>query len=92
MALATIAPHCGFKAYVRAARVTGNPRGDFIKDARSDAGTPVIRSWDHLEGYLINCGACYEAIEAGRTVWRDFEKWRRRRGVAEVDRDLADLL
>lgn len=67
-----------FKEFVQKARITRTPSGDFIGDARADEELPNARSWGELRSYLNGRGACGEAVEAGRSVWRSFERARRR--------------
>ena len=54
---------------------TDTPEADFTADAANDSCFPdLIRDWDHLEGYLVCRGACWQAIEAARSVWSDYQQ------------------
>jgi hypothetical protein len=64
-----------FQAFIQTARVSNDPRGDFIGDAKSDDELPNATTWDDLESYLRRQRACDEAIAAGREVWEEFERW-----------------
>ncbi len=71
-----------FKEFVAKCRLTDTPRGDFLRDARCGEGLPsTIDSWRQLEDYLASQGACSEADEAARGVWREYAReWGRRDG------------
>src|SRR5215467_11456178 len=65
------------------ARAHRNPKGDFIKDARTDPRLDgrTFNSWDDLEIFLLTARACHEAICAARLVWRDYRSWLRGSGA-----------
>jgi hypothetical protein len=63
----------GFRAWIRSQHVTDSALGDFIADAKTDREMPAVRTWLGLRRYLENCGACEEAIEAGREAWDAWE-------------------
>jgi hypothetical protein len=62
-----------FLEYVKARRVTDNPAGDFVADARTDRRMPDAKSWDHLHTYLVTRGAIPDAIKAAKVVWRGYQ-------------------
>jgi hypothetical protein len=65
-----------FKEYIKTRRVTYNPRGEFIKDARADLDMPDnFACWRELEGYLQRRDACEGAIKAAKIVWRQYRKY-----------------
>jgi hypothetical protein len=51
--------------------------GDFVADFKSDRAASDVESWDQLEFYLMNRGACDEAIVAAKKVWRGYLSFRR---------------
>lgn len=61
-----------FKEYLMTRRITDTPNGDFVGDAKRDRQFPDARSWDQVESYLVNRGAPYAAIEAGKSVWKAY--------------------
>jgi hypothetical protein len=68
-----------FADYITSCRVTDTPRGDFIEDTRVLIRTgklPNLRSWDQLQSLMRSRGACSEAIDEGRKVWRQYESKR----------------
>jgi hypothetical protein len=62
-----------FRDYIKKRRVTDMPAGDFTADAKVDRDLPNVTSWDELEGYLYDRGACDNAIKAARSVWRGYQ-------------------
>jgi hypothetical protein len=54
--------------------ITEDARGDFIGDTLSLKSIPDFKTWDELENYMWNRHACFEAIDAGRLVWRDYQR------------------
>lgn len=73
-----------FKEYVAKRRVTNTPMGDFVGDAKGDAGLQDVRTWPDLETHLHLRGACAGATEAGRAVWRGYCAAQRRAEKANV--------
>jgi hypothetical protein len=71
-----------FNEYIQHARVTDNPAGDFIADARRDPRLPPnITSKKQLQAHLVCCGACYDALATIPEVWQRYRAWlARRRG------------
>jgi len=68
------------KDWLKVAKVTDDPAGDFVKDARSDSQFPEkVTSLERLRGYLRWRGACSEAIEAALPAWRRYQTWLKRR-------------
>lgn len=63
-----------FPKYIGKRRITDTPAGDFVKDARADKELPDVKSWGELKIYLGRKGACLEAIDAARSVWRGYQK------------------
>jgi hypothetical protein len=61
-----------FSEWLKTARITDTPQGDFIDDARSDSHFPNVQTWDQLDNYLLSRGACREAKEAAKLVWRRY--------------------
>ena len=69
----------GFRTWIMTrARVTDNPAGDFIHDARHDPQFPEVRTREQLIGYLRLRGACEDPIQAADPVWRRWRDYRRR--------------
>lgn len=70
-----------FYEYISMARViTDDPSGDFCWDAVEDRDFPVdVSTFEALESYLrtsvLPCGLDPDALEAARTVWREYEAW-----------------
>ena len=65
-----------FKDFIRSARVTNTPRGDFIADAKTliNAGVfPAVEGWADLYGYMNRRGSSAEAIKTARKVWREYK-------------------
>lgn len=63
-----------FKEYLAKCRVTDNPRGDFIKDARRDDRMPDIKSRGELLKYLSGRGAILEARQEAGRLWLEYER------------------
>jgi hypothetical protein len=66
-----------FAEYITSCHVTDTPRGDFIEDARvliRVGKLPDVQRWSQLEWFLLKRGACREAIEEGRKLWRQYER------------------
>jgi hypothetical protein len=56
-----------FRAWLTIARVTNDPEGDFVADARRDPTFPeAVPDIKAMRGYLLRQGACREAL-AGRS-------------------------
>lgn len=66
-----------FRDYIKRRRITDTPMGDFVADFKSDRAASDVESWDQLEFYLMNRGACDEAIVAAKKVWRGYLSFRR---------------
>lgn len=62
-----------FDEYLANRQARDNPQGDFVLDARGDARMADMKSWDQLRTYLFSRGACQEAIDAGKLVWRSYQ-------------------
>ncbi len=69
-----------FRQYVANRRVTRTPPGDFVGDARSDAGLPDATTWVELKAYLHTKGAIPAAVVAAKSVWRGYIASKRRSG------------
>jgi len=70
-----------FGSFLKSTKAHRNPEGDFIKDARGDEilqDFGKTQSWQEVEGYLYSQGACYEAVQAGKTVWARYRQWLRK--------------
>jgi hypothetical protein len=52
-----------FRAWLAVARVTDDPEGDFVEDAKA------------LKDYVRGKGACREAVRTVPRVWRRYEQW-----------------
>lgn len=61
-----------FNEFIAACPVPDNPQGDFINDARADIRMPLINSAAQLESHIRLAGGCFEAVEAGKLVWRAY--------------------
>jgi hypothetical protein len=66
-----------FKNYLKRARVSDTPAGDFIADARLDKMLPAARTWDELEVYLLSQWGS-DPIGAAHSAWRNYEAFQRR--------------
>ena len=66
-----------FKNYVKLARASNTPAGDFIADARLDKMLPAARTWDELETYLLSQWG-RDPIDAAHAAWRNYEAFQRR--------------
>ena len=55
-------------------KTPAGPEGDFIEAAAADRNFPNVRSWNGLNAYLNDQGACREAIEAAAAVWDHYNK------------------
>lgn len=73
-----------FPEYIRKARVTDTPQGDFIKDTRLLLGTKhegalrALSSRDQLVTFMKLRRAAPEAIAAAKRVWAGYEKYNQR--------------
>lgn len=65
-----------FRAYIKRARLTDTPEGDFIRDARADSFLPPAKSWRELRRYLAWAGAGRTVLHAAARVWRQYLKAR----------------
>ena len=63
-----------FREYLRRRRITDTPNGDFTLDCNVDPHFPDASTWPEVEEYLLQRGACVEAIEAGRNVWQQYKR------------------
>jgi hypothetical protein len=80
-----------FGAWLAAARVTNDPEGDFVADARRDPTFPeTITSMRAMRGYLLRKGACREALAVVPGVWRRYEQWLNRMGATRATGARAD--
>lgn len=62
-----------FRDYMLGRRVTDTPAGDFVSDAKSDSRFPDAKTWREIESYLFSKQACWEAVQAGKQVWRGYQ-------------------
>lgn len=68
-----------FKAYLRERKVTQNIQRDFTRDALEDPLFPESVKWSEVRAYLISKRACPEAIQAGRSVFKQYQRGSRLR-------------
>jgi len=61
-----------FRDWLRTARVTRDPAGDFIGDAREDPTFPDARTKAEVLRYLRDCRACDGALAGARVAWRRY--------------------
>lgn len=61
-----------FNEYIKTARITDNPSGDFIYDARRDSGFPEIRCPEDLTRYMREIGADEDVRVAARESWNRY--------------------
>jgi hypothetical protein len=72
----------GFSAWLKVARVTDNPEGDFVQDARQDPTFPEdFPDAEAVRWYLYRKGACREALAVVPHLWRRYQHWLERHGV-----------
>jgi uncharacterized protein YozE (UPF0346 family) len=65
-----------FGTWLDKRRVSDNPRGDFIKDARDDRRMPEdFATFDELHSYLSSRRACWQAIEVAGQVWNEYAEY-----------------
>jgi hypothetical protein len=65
-----------FAQYIRAARATDDPRGDFIADAKAEIRAdrfPRVEGWEDLRAHLRTRRACPGAVRAAAAVWDEYE-------------------
>jgi uncharacterized protein YozE (UPF0346 family) len=67
-----------FRDYLKIARASPDPAGDFIKDARADDTFPRSAHYQHIRSYLLHQSAIPEALAAFDTVWIRFLRYRHR--------------
>jgi uncharacterized protein YozE (UPF0346 family) len=71
-----------FAAWLAVARVTDDPEGDFVEDARRDSTFPKsFPDITALRDYLRSKRACREAVATIPHVWRRYQHWLERKGV-----------
>jgi hypothetical protein len=66
-----------FVEFIKRARVTETPRGDFIADTQtlvSCGKLPDFKTWGELYVFMTSRHACAPAIEQARRVWRQYRK------------------
>jgi hypothetical protein len=63
-----------FQEYLAKRQARDNPQGDFVRDCRSDRAMPDVTTWPQLHFHLRSKRACPEAVEAGRLVWRSYQR------------------
>jgi hypothetical protein len=69
-----------FNDWLKHAKVTDDPAGDLIGDAKQDSRFPAsIETLDVFKTYLAVRGGSAALPHAGE-VWRRFERWRARAG------------
>jgi hypothetical protein len=69
-----------FNDWIKLAKFTDDPAGDFIEDTRSVIRAnryplPAIDNIEQLRSFLYLRGACIEAIETVPTVWKRYRRW-----------------
>lgn len=68
-----LAATCTLKKYLELYQFHNDPRGDFARDGLEDGGFPAApKSWEAVEAYLLSKRACFEALAAGRQIWRSY--------------------
>jgi uncharacterized protein YozE (UPF0346 family) len=71
-----------FAEWLAVARITDDPEGDFVEDARRDPTFPEdFPDAEAVRWYLRRHGACREALAVVPRVWRRYQAWLERRGV-----------
>lgn len=65
-----------FDAFIRERKITDDPVGDFVGDARQDAKMPSVKQWSELRRYLENRHVSEDVINAARRAWHEYEGWR----------------
>lgn len=68
-----------FREWVRSKTAHDNLRGDFIEDAEFDRELPDVSTFEELEGYLRRKCACVEAVDAAKSLWKEFMRKESRR-------------
>jgi hypothetical protein len=67
-----------FSDFIKAARVTETPRGDFIADTKTlincNKFPDDFKNWGELYHFMISRHACEPAITEARKVWRQYRK------------------
>jgi uncharacterized protein YozE (UPF0346 family) len=77
-------PKSTFNHWLTQARVTDDPVGDFVYDARRNPKfPPLVRSASHLARHLQLVHACEEAIATVPEVWERYEHWKGRKFLEE---------
>ena len=66
-----------FKSYVKRAKASNTPAGDFIADARLDRSFPNPRTWDELKTYLLLRWGT-DPISAAEASWRNYKAFQRK--------------
>lgn len=51
-----------------------NPCGDFVRDMLGDFNFPVFAERSVILRYLSRCGACSEAVDAFKELWRAYAR------------------
>jgi hypothetical protein len=65
-----------FKTWLKRAKVTDDPAGDFIADARRDTGFPDTSSRAALASYVRGQSGDDPAVMAAfATAWRRYAQW-----------------
>jgi uncharacterized protein YozE (UPF0346 family) len=72
-----------FREFLAARRKRHDATGDFARAALADTALPDFTKWDDLSAYIERLGG-YEAVEAGRTVWMEYQD--HQRGLARARR------
>jgi hypothetical protein len=68
-----------FAEFLMTRRITNNPRGEFIGDAQHEIRVGRFvepTSLENLTAYLMRAGACHEAVQQGRQLWREYQRHR----------------
>ena len=81
-------PH-SVAAFIRAARVTDDPVGDFISDMRGERHVPAFKSSAEVRSFLRFRGACRGASTTVPYFWQRYKRWvarkRRRSKLGKID-------
>jgi hypothetical protein len=65
-----------FDAFIRERKITDDPIGDFVGDARHDAKMPNVKRWSELRQYLESRHVSEDVVNAARRTWHEYEGWR----------------
>lgn len=65
-----------FDEFIRERKITDDPIGDFVGDARRDAKMPSVKRWSELRQYLESRHVSDDVVTAARRTWHEYEGWR----------------